>query len=176
MRKIFLVLVIVLTALFISISCDGTIKPANSANNAPANTTAAPVNHEADVKKLIADLATTLSNNDFAALDKIYANDYTLVTQNGDITNKAERIAQIKSGDLKFENVAFSDVKVRSYGDTAVAIANSSGKNILKGKTTTTNFRITFVANKTKDGWRLVSAQLTSLPEATKSDDSNKPT
>lgn len=158
----------------------------DSASVTPKNTTAAPTNTatvpapanpaatEADVKKLIGDLAAALSKNDTAALEKLYADDYTLVTQTGETATKAERIGAIKSGDLKFESVAFSEIKVRGYGDTAVAIANSSGKSTNKGKTTETAFRITFVANKSKDGWRLVSAHLAPMPEAAKTDDAGK--
>ena len=119
-------------------------------------------------------MSAALSKNDTAALDKLYADDYTLVTQTGEVTTKAQRVGAIKSGELKFENVAFSDVKVRGYGDTAVAIANSTGKSTTQGKTQETSYRITFVANKTKDGWRLVSAHLSPMPEAAKTDDSTK--
>jgi uncharacterized protein (TIGR02246 family) len=146
------------------ISCDS---GANTTTK-PADTAPATVNHEADVKKLIGDLAASLSKNDVAALDKIYADDYTLVTQTGDVATKAQRLDAIKAGELKFENVTFNVEKVRSYGDMAIAIANSKGKSTNKGVTQDTNFRVTLAANKTKDGWRLVSAHLSSLPEAAK--------
>jgi ketosteroid isomerase-like protein len=156
-------------------SCDGGTGNANVPKNTSANNTAATTapaaNNEADVKKLIADLAAALGKNDVAALDKIYGDDYMLVQQDGTIATKAERIAAIKSGDLKFENVAFNNVKVRSYGDSAVALCDSSGKSMNKGKEVTTSYRITFVAHKGKDGWHLVSAQLAPMPEAAKTDD-----
>lgn len=151
-------------------------KPANSTNsaNSPTNTATSSANTDADVKKLIGDLSAALSKNDTAALDKIYADDYTLVSQTGDVATKAQRLDAMKSGDLKFENVVFSDLKVRSYGDTAVTIGSSSGKSWNKGKESTTNYRVTFVANKTKDGWRIVGAHLSPMPEATKTGDSSK--
>lgn len=183
MRKVFSAFLMLMAASFLLTSCGS---PAANNANAPKNTsannaattaaTATPssANAEADVKKLVSDLAAALSKNDTAALDKIYADDYTLVTQTGEIATKAQRIEAIKSGDLKFENVAFNDVKVRSYGDSAVAIANTSGKSTNKGKVQETNFRVTFVANKTKDGWRMVSAHLSPMPEAAKTDDAKK--
>lgn len=180
----YLLIIALAVCSLVLISCTGggggntTNKPTNSANSAPTNTATTSVNHETDVKKLVADLAAALSKNDTAALDKIYSDDYTLVTQTGDVATKKERLDGIKSGDLKFENIAFNDVKVRSYGDSAVAIANSSGKSTNKGKVQDTGFRITFVANKTKDGWRLVSAHLSPMPAKTddsaKKDESNK--
>ena len=184
MKRIFLSLAMLISASFLLISCGdmaaNTNKPANAANNAPTNTTSS-ASADADVKKLITDLSAALSKNDVAALDKIYADDYTLVTQTVEMFTKAQRLEAIKSGDLKFESVAFSDVKVRAYGDSAVAIAGSKGKSTNKGKTEETSYRITFVANKTKDGWRLVSAHLSPMPEAAKTDtadtkvETNKP-
>jgi len=178
MKKILAVLVLAFSGLAL-ISCgDATVVPKNtttSNNSAPVNTApATSANADADVKKLISDLGAALSKNDVAALDKIYADDYTLVTATGDVATKAQRLDAIKSGDLKFENVSFSNVKVRTYGDTAVAIVDSTGKNTVKGKTSDTNYRVTFVANKTKDGWRLVSAHLVSREDATKTDDAAK--
>lgn len=147
---------------------------ANTAANSATNSASSSANTDADVKKLVSDLAAALSKNDVAALDKIYGDDYTLVTQTGEVLTKAQRLDAIKSGDLKFENVVFSDVKVRGYGDTAVAIANSTGRSTNKGQTRDTNYRVTFVANKTKDGWRFVSAHLSPNAEAPKTADANK--
>lgn len=178
MRRNFLGLTMLIAAAFVLTSCDlaanTTNKPANAANTTNTATTTTTANHEADVKKVLADLAASLSKNDTAALDKIYGDDYTLVTATGEIATKAQRLEAIKSGDLKFENVAFDDVKVRSYGDSAVAIARSSGKSWNKGKEQNTSYRVTFVATKTKDGWRLVSAQLTNLEAPAKTDDASK--
>jgi ketosteroid isomerase-like protein len=174
MRRSILI-VSLLAAAFLIASCDSGAGNTNAPKNASANNTAATTapaaNAEADVKKLVADLAAALGKNDTAALEKIYSDDYMLVQQDGNVATKAERIAAIKSGDLKFENVAFNNVKVRSYGDSAVAICDSSGKSTNKGKEVTTSYRITFVAHKGKDGWHLVSAALAPLPEAAKTDD-----
>jgi uncharacterized protein (TIGR02246 family) len=154
------------------ISCNGggttTNKPAA---NAPTHNAPAAVNHEADVKKFIDDFAAALSKNDAATLDKIFSDDYVLVTQTGDMVTKAQRLDAIKAGDLKFENVVFKIEKVRSFGETAVAIAGSSGKTTNKGKESTANYRVTLVLNKTKDGWRIVSAHLSPMPETAKTDD-----
>ncbi len=174
MRRSF-VIAALFAASFLLASCDGGAGNSNAPKNTGANNTAATTapaaNNEADVKKLVADLAAALSKNDAAALDKIYGDDYILVQQDGNVATKAERLAAIKAGDLKFENVAFNNVKVRSYGDTAVAMCDSSGKSTNKGKEVTTSYRITFVANKGKDGWRLVSSHLSPMPEAAKTDD-----
>lgn len=183
MKKILFVLAMLMAASLLLTSCDtagGNMNSPrntaanNAATNTVTNTATSSANTEADVKKLVGDLAAALSKNDTAALDKIYADDYTLVTQTGEVMTKAQRLEAMKSGNLKFENVAFNDVKVRNYGDTAVAIANSTGRSTSNGKTQDTRYRVTFVAHKTTDGLRLVGAHLSPMPEAAKTDDSTK--
>lgn len=186
MRRLFGLAALLGSALLLG-ACNGgttnTNAPRNTNGNTNTVTTAPAANNEADVKKLISDLAAALSKNDAAALEKIYADDYTLVSQDGTLATKAERINAIKSGDLKFENVEFKNVKVRSYVDSAVVIAESSGKSTNKGKAVNTAYRITFIASKTKDGWRLVGAHLSPMPadiddkkaaDGAKTDDSMK--
>ena len=53
-------------------------KPANTTNNASTTTTAA--NHEAEIKKIMADLAAALAKNDAEAASKFYSEDYHLIT------------------------------------------------------------------------------------------------
>lgn len=76
---------------------------------------------EQAVRQLINDLAAALSKNDVAALDRIYADDYMVTNENGVMSDKATRLAAIKSGALKFESVNFTEIKVNVYGDAAVA-------------------------------------------------------
>jgi ketosteroid isomerase-like protein len=146
-------------------------KSASADNAAPAP---AKTDHEADIKKVAGDLATALSKNDAAAAEKAYADDYVLVTQTGEIQTKTERIDLIKSGDLKYESVEFSDLKVRSFGDTAVVIGRAKGKANLKGTATDMDLRVSWFAAKGKDGWKFVSAHLSEIAEAPKSDNGKK--
>ncbi len=74
-------------------------------------------NDEQAVKKLLDELSAAVGHNDTVALDRIYADDYTIVTDSGVVMTKAERLAAMKSGDLKYESVAFDDVNIRVYGN-----------------------------------------------------------
>lgn len=183
MRKTFFVLLMLATVSFLLTSCGETAGNTNTpknttanntAVNGMANTTSTGANPEAEVKKLIDDLAANLVKNDAAGLDKIYGDDYMLVTETGEVFTKAQRLEALKSGDLKFEDVSFSDVKVRGYGDTAVATASTAGKSINKGQTQEASYRVTLVFNKTAGGWRLVSSHLSPLPKAAKNKDTTK--
>ncbi len=69
----------------------------------------------------------------------------------------------IRSGDLKFDKVAFEETSVRVYGTSATAVAHAMVTSTLKGKTRTVEERVTFVAVKDGDAWRFVSVQLTPI-------------
>ena len=117
-------------------------------------------NDEQAVRQLLNELYAALGRNDAAALDRIYADDYTLVNEDGVLTTKAPRLASIKSGELKFESVSFVDVNVRLYGNTAVATYRATNKVQFKGKEIGGAFRVTLTLVKNKGRWQVVAAQV----------------
>ncbi len=120
-------------------------------------------NDEQAVRQLLNELYAALGRNDTAALDRIYADDYTLVNESGDLTSKAPRLAAIKSGELKFESVSFDEANIRLYGDTAVATYRATSKAQFKGQDIGGQFRVTLTLVKMKGRWQLVAAQNTRI-------------
>lgn len=174
MRKMILFLTVLIAASFLLISCEPAAntntanKPANAANNAAAT---APVNAaaiEADIKKMITDVYAALAKNDADALDKFYGDNYTLVDLDGSVKTKAERFAELRSGDVKFASISADEISVRSNpeGTGAVSIARATSKATRKGVATDGQVRVTTVWSKTKDGWKAVSAQATRITAA----------
>lgn len=173
MRKMFLVMGMLITASFVFTACEPAAntntanKPANAANNAataPVSTAAI----ETDIKKMITDVYAALAKNDTATLDKMYGDNYTLVDLDGSVKTKAERLAELKSGDVKFESISADEVNVRvnPEGTGAVSIVRATSKSTRKGVATDAQVRVTTVWSKTKDGWRAVSAQATPITAA----------
>lgn len=118
---------------------------------------------EQAVRQALKELIAALGNNDTAALDRIYADGYTFVGDNGAMMTKAERIAAFKSGELKYESVSHDVVSVRLFGDTAVTVVRietkfAPGVKFPGGKFLTTG---TFV--KIKGRWQLVVAHNTRM-------------
>lgn len=120
-------------------------------------------NDEQAVRQLMDELYAALGRNDAAALDRIYADSYTLVNESGELTTKAPRLAAFKSGELKFESVSFDDMNVRLYGNTAVATYRVTSKGQFKGQEIGGQFRNTATFVKTKGRWQLVAAQTTRI-------------
>ena len=50
------------------------------------------------------------------------------------VENKAQAIADLKSGDLKLQSASLDGAKVQVYGDTAVVTYSSNDKGTYKGK------------------------------------------
>ena len=115
------------------------------------------------VRQLLDEISSALSRNDTAALDRSYADSYTLTNENGVLLTKAPRLAAIKSGELKFESVVFDEVNVRLYGNTTVATYRVTSKSQVKGQEAGGQFRSTSTFVKTKGRWQLVAAQTTRI-------------
>lgn len=120
-------------------------------------------NDEQAVRQVLNGVAAALTRNDAAALDRVYADSYTLVNESGELTTKAPRLAAIKSGELKYESVGFDEVDVRLYGDTAVTTYRVTSKGQLKGEAFGGQFRATSTYVKMRGRWQLVAAQVTRI-------------
>ena len=120
-------------------------------------------NDEQAVRQLLNELYAALGRNDTAALDRIYADDYTLVNESGVLTTKAPRLAALKSGELKFESVSFDEVNIRLHGNTAIATYRVTSKGQFKGQEIGGQFRATSTYLKMKGRWQLVAAQVTRI-------------
>jgi len=174
MRKTATLLAVLVCASLINISCgspapannDATNKPSNAANNststAPAANAAA---IETEIKKALDDMAAALAKNDAAAMEKIFGDTYRFVSTDGSVSTGPERLASMKSGDTKFESVVYDEVTTRSNpeGTGAVTIARVTVKGKNLGTVVDGENRVTYVWAKTKDGWRLASAQVTEI-------------
>lgn len=181
MKRIFFALMTLVVAAFF-VGCGAPAanntaanKPANAANTATApaaDKTAA----EAEIKKLMSGMAESLVKGDADALDKMYGEDYTLVDQEGKVQRRADRLAALKSGDVKFSSFAYSDTSIRfnPEGTGAVGITKATFKSTVKGKAVDGEFRVTHVWGKDKSGaWKMYSGQATKITaaEPAKTDD-----
>lgn len=180
MSRKFLILATLTASSLLLVSCgepaanNAGNRTANASNNGASNTTATTAAADADIKKLMTDLGAALAKNDADAASKFYADDYHLVTPDGIDQDKNARIADMRSGSTKFDTFAYENVKVRTYGDTAVAIATVKATGVVSGRPRTGDMMATLVFRKMADGWKVVSGQATAVaPAASSSTASN---
>jgi len=118
---------------------------------------------EQEVRQMIEQYRTALMKGDTAALERIWADDYTFINASGAVVNKAERLANLKSGATNLGTIEMApDMKIRVYGgDVAVAINRVTLKGQYSGKATSGQFQSSIVFAKMPTGWKLVCNQIT---------------
>jgi len=101
---------------------------------------------------------------DAGFLEEHLAASYFGIGGDGRLRSKAESIQNVKSGSIKYESIDERDVKVDTYGNTAIVNSMASVKLISNGKPIAGEYRATFVYVKQGGDWREVAFQATPVP------------
>ncbi len=120
---------------------------------------------EQTVGQLHNESVQALVRADTAALERIWADDYSFTNPGGNVMDKAGYIGALKSGGLKFETLDIADMKVRVYGDAAIV----TGRATVKGKSDTQDIndqvRYTSMYVKRQGRWQAVAMQATRIAQ-----------
>jgi ketosteroid isomerase-like protein len=163
MKQIKFVLVAIL-----AIGALGTVAPINAHSQEGSQ------DHD---KEILANLDTeyqaAVKVNDVATMDRLLADDFTLVTGSGKIYSKKDLLDEARSGRIAYEHQEDTDKTVRVWGNTAVVTAKLWEKGTEDGKAfdRTAWFSDTYVRTPTR--WVYVFAQSSlSLPKTAMHDTS----
>jgi ketosteroid isomerase-like protein len=110
---------------------------------------------------------------DADALEPLLADDFLLVGPLGFMLDKTQYLGSRRSGDLTHESLAWDDVRVRAYGDAAVAVGAQTQRTTYQGRDASGRFRVTQLAIRRGDRWILVGLHYS--PIAQPPDDSARP-
>ena len=105
-----------------------------------------------------------LVNDDFAALDRIMSAGLAYGHSNGTLETKAEYLATLKSGRLKYQAMEHAQPVVRIFGGTAVMQGTSSVRAVSAGVESTVRLRFLLVYVREHGQWRFSAWQSTRLP------------
>jgi ketosteroid isomerase-like protein len=130
---------------------------------AVAQTTSSPNPEEESVRKVEDEFAAAYGRNDAEALDRLWAADYTFVNPPGQMLTKAQRLAMIRSGELKIEAYSRDDESIRIYGNTAVVTYRSTVKAQRNGTDVSSQRRVITVWVKRDGHWQAVAQQSTGI-------------
>ena len=89
---------------------------------------------EASIRKLHLETVRAQLVNDAATLGRVWADDHTFTNPPGIVQTKADRLAEIRSGDRRRDSFDVVDVQVRVYGDTAIVTSRGTLKGHLRGE------------------------------------------
>jgi ketosteroid isomerase-like protein len=104
-----------------------------------------------------------LKNQDYIALEGLYADDYMLVRPDGSVLNRKEVLQDLRSGGLRFHSIDLGQTEVRMYGATAVLTAESQAVSSRDGVESRSHFRLIAVYAQQEQSIKLVHFQSTSL-------------
>jgi ketosteroid isomerase-like protein len=117
---------------------------------------------EQEVRQAIKKYREALLQRDAAALEQIWADDYTFTNGAGETHSKAQRLANLKSGATSLDSISQEEeMKVRVHGNVAVATGRVTIKGQYSGKQASGQYQSINVWVKGPAGWQLVANQLT---------------
>lgn len=118
------------------------------------------------------DRLAALLRADFPAFEKFYTDDFTYAGPSG-FGNKAQYLADYKSGQSKFLSVNHADVRVRVYGHSAVITGSATITGRIRGEDRSgLPSRYTHIYIQQHGQWHMAAMQATPLAQAS----SAKPT
>ncbi len=156
-RNLLFLAITVLTASVCSCAT-GNESAASSTAPVAAATSASTEIVEQTIRRLENERSQAIVRGDTATLERIYADDFSNVGSSGAVRNKAQLIADNKSGAVKVESQTLDNLNVRVYGEAAIAtgLATLNGQD--KGKDISGQFRFTRVYVKRNGQWQIVVA------------------
>jgi ketosteroid isomerase-like protein len=113
---------------------------------------------EQAVMSIEKEMLDALLKGDASANERYLADTYIFTGPDGEMSSKAQSVADLKSGDLKFQSATFDDAKVSVYGDTAIVTYGSIDKGTYKGKDISGKTRWTDVFVKKNGKWQIVAS------------------
>jgi ketosteroid isomerase-like protein len=102
---------------------------------------------------------------DADALSSLLDADFVCVGPLGFLLDKDQYLGPRRSGDLKHVAFDWQDVRVRVYGDAAVAVGSQLQKTTYQGRDASGQFRVTQVLVRTGDRWLIASLHLSPIAQ-----------
>ncbi len=104
------------------------------------------------------------TTNDFAAMDRMLAQDLVYSHSSAAVDNKSSYIESLRSGAVTYKAMRRSNVTVRIYGCLAIITGDAEFDIMAKGETVSAQLRFHSVWAKRSQGVQFVSWQSTRIP------------
>jgi ketosteroid isomerase-like protein len=131
---------------------------------------------EKEILKLESERDQAMIKGDIATLDRIFADDYFWVSVNGTIHVKAERLADLRSGAVKYESFKQDNYRLHTYPDTVVMIGRATSPVQYHERVNSNPRQFTNVYVKQNGRWQLVVHQSTPIAEQSEASTSTSST
>src|SRR5262245_33983271 len=122
---------------------------------------------EQQVMQWFIDFEAATKRGDRPALERLVADEYTLVNPDGSIANKDGMINQAASPGITFDEVVRTIHSVRVAGETAEAVSTFTMRGSYGRRQVNGTFHDTKTFVKREGGWQMVSDRITRINEIT---------
>ena len=102
---------------------------------------------------------------DYAALDKLLADDLLYAHSSGEIDDKGKLVGAMRSGARSYKKMTTDETRYRVDGKLAVVTGRVAVEVARDGKPQAFKARFTAIYEKAASGWRLAAWQTTRLPD-----------
>lgn len=120
---------------------------------------------EQTLRMMTGDLIQAYPRQEAAVLDRILADDLTVINPDGSSGDKAREIGGLRSGKLKLESVTNDDMKVRVFGETAVVTGRATIRGQIDGREIRDQNRYMSVFVKRRGRWQVVALHVTRVAQ-----------
>ena len=107
---------------------------------------------------------------DADALEPLLADDFLLVGPLGFMLDKTQYLGSRRSADLRHASLVWEDVRVRAYDNAAVAVGSLTQRSTYQGRDASGRFRVTQVAVRYGDRWRVVGLHYSPIAQPPQSE------
>jgi ketosteroid isomerase-like protein len=118
---------------------------------------ASPADDEQAIRKVEKALCDAFRIGDADAIARHEDATYTLTNSNGEVTTRADDIADAKKG-VRFTEFRNHDTTIRLYGDAAIVLGITSIRGVSQGKAFARDFQFTDTWIRRKDGWKIAAS------------------
>jgi ketosteroid isomerase-like protein len=123
---------------------------------------AAPADDEREIRKVEAALCDAIRTGDAAAIARLEDETYTLTNSKGEVTTRADDVADAKKG-VRYDEFRNHDQAFRLYGDAAIVLGITSVKGTSGEKPFAADFRFTDTYVRRADGWKIAASHATRI-------------
>ena len=126
---------------------------------APVFASAAPADDTREIERVERELCDAFRTNDAATIGKLEDETYTLTNTRGEVTTRADDIADAKKSETRYTEFRNHDATMRLYGDAAIRLGITSIKGTAaSGKPFTLDVRFTDTYIRRADGWKIAAS------------------
>jgi len=120
-------------------------------------------NAEQELVALEHQLSQAYATRNVAALEQIFADEYTYTLGDGSVVDRNHEIGKLRSGKLIIDQISEYDVTVRDYGDFAVVTLRVIFSGSEEGKPLQGHERITDVFVRRDGRWQCINTAATPM-------------